>query len=76
MIKFNINLKKDKKRYIEKNIRLRCDLIGLLVDNTSLTSGLYVEILHSTNFQIDVRVFNLDKSVLLFSWIDSFTWIL
>lgn len=75
MIKFNTVLKKDKKRYIEKNIKVRCDLMGLFVDNSSLTSGLFVEVIN-TRFQIEVKVFNLDKSVLLFSWIDSFTWIL
>lgn len=75
MIKYSLSLKADKRKYIEKNVLLRCSLMGLMIDKSSLTSGLFVEV-NFKEFSIKVNVFNLDKSVRLFSWEDSFTWLL
>lgn len=75
MIKYSVSLKPNKKRYMEENVMLRCGLMGLKVDKSSSTSGLYVDITFK-EFSIKVSVYNIDKSVRLFSWEDNFTWLL
>lgn len=75
MIKFNKELTPEGKEYITANVMLRCKLLGILLDENSTDSGVFVNIPFHSESYIQVSVYNLDKSVLLFSWVDNLYWV-
>lgn len=73
MIRFNMYIPKVFKKYYISNVLLRCEMLGLKVDELSTTSGVSVFVTRLPNSTC-VRVYNLDHSVQLFKWEDFFTW--